>query len=105
MFYKPPQDILSNQTKAIPCSNLININYGHANKEEVTKACQYIANSKRPILLLGQEASRPENTEAIIKLIRKYQIPAISTYQGAGVIPKNLLFCFMAELAYLKPAW
>ncbi|API87048.1 acetolactate synthase AlsS [Francisella uliginis] len=101
-FISLPQDILTNQTQAKPCSNLLKINYGHANKQAIEKACQYIANAKKPILLLGQEASRPENTEDIIKLIRKYQIPAISTYQGAGVIPKDLLFCFYGRVGLFK---
>ena len=101
-FISLPQDILQQKTNAIPCRKLPNITYGHANSERIQQTSEKIIQAKQPLLLLGQEATREENTQAIIELVRQHQIPVISTYQGAGVIPKSLLHCFYGRVGLFK---
>ena len=53
-----------------------------------------INRARFPVLLLGMQASRPEVAAAIRELLRDTLLPVVCTYQGAGVVPKDLLKCF-----------
>ncbi len=101
-FISFPQDVLKSQTNAQPCHHLPNIAYGHASISTIDEACAKIAKAKQPVLLIGQEATRDENTKAVIEFVRKHKIPVISTYQGAGVIPKDLVECFYGRVGLFK---
>jgi acetolactate synthase-1/2/3 large subunit len=101
-FISLPQDVLKEQTTAQPCHHLPQIAYGHASTSTIDEACKKIASAKQPILFVGQEATRDENTKAIIDFVKKHKIPVISTYQGAGVIPKDLVECFYGRVGLFK---
>ena len=45
--------------------------------------------AKCPVLLLGLQASRPENSEAVRHLLYRTHMPVVGTYQAAGVIDVN----------------
>lgn len=61
-----------------------------------------LAQAQLPLLLLGQEASRPENTKAIRALLHHHAFAVIGTYQAAGVIPRDLLHCFFGRVGLFK---
>ena len=48
-----------------------------------------IRRAKCPVLLLGLQASRPENSEAVRHLLYRTHMPVVGTYQAAGVIDVN----------------
>ena len=48
-----------------------------------------IRQAKCPVLLLGLQASRPENSEAVRHLLYRTHMPVVGTYQAAGVIDVN----------------
>jgi acetolactate synthase-1/2/3 large subunit len=48
-----------------------------------------IAQSRRPLLLIGLGARRPEDAAAIRRFCKKKQIPAMVTYKAKGVVPDD----------------
>lgn len=57
-----------------------------------------LLNSENPILLLGQEASRPEVAREINILLDLFRIPVVSTFQGVGCIEKRNKHCFVGRV-------
>lgn len=97
-FISIPQDVLSEEVSDVPLSEPREVKLGAARKEEVAKAATLIQEAKKPVLLLGLEASRENNTHAIRTLLKKTPIPTVSMYQAAGVIPRDLLHCFVGRV-------
>jgi Thiamine pyrophosphate enzyme, central domain len=44
------------------------------------------------------DASRPANAMALRALLRAHKLPTVCTYQGAGVVPRELLDCFAGRI-------
>lgn len=101
-FISVPQDVLMEPTTVKPFMNLPLPKYGAAPGEYLKQAASLINNAKLPVLFLGAEASRPENTEAIRALLEIMPFAVVTTYQGAGVIPQSLLKCFFGRVGLFK---
>jgi acetolactate synthase-1/2/3 large subunit len=69
------------------------IQFGTSFSETLQIVCNAVLDAKFPVLLLGEEASRPDNASAIRGLLEQYPLPAVSTFQAAGVISYNLIRC------------
>jgi acetolactate synthase-1/2/3 large subunit len=48
-----------------------------------------VARSRKPLLLIGLGARRPEDAAAIRRFCKKKQIPAMVTYKAKGVVPDD----------------
>lgn len=66
--------------------------------EEIAEAARLIAGASRPVLLLGMDASRPAAAAAIRRLLGHAPLPTVCTYQGAGVVSRELLDCFAGRV-------
>ena len=102
VFISVPQDILSEKTElccteVAPC-----ITWGNAPEALLIQAAKLINEASHPVLLLGLEASRPENTAAIRALLQKSPLATVGTYQAAGVISRELLNCFVGRVGLFK---
>ena len=67
---------------------------GPADPSAVEEAARLINEARRPVLLLGQLASEPRAAEAVRALLARTRLPVLCTYQGAGVVPRDLFDCF-----------
>lgn len=101
-FISIPQDILEETTQVLPHSAIPPIHFGRADKALIEKAALWIQEAKNPVLLLGLEASRSENTQAIRTLLSKTRIATVNTYQAAGVLSRELLDCFVGRVGLFK---
>jgi len=101
-FISMPQDVLSDITEKEPIDNLNLPKYGAASQGLIKDAAALINQAKLPILLMGMEASRPENTEAIRVLLKQFPFYVVSTYQAAGVISKPLIDRFVGRVGLFK---
>lgn len=102
-FISLPQDIVSNETaiKANPVTP--DLSLGAAKDSLITQTLALLKKSKLPVLLLGQEASRPDCTQAIRALLQEIPIPVVGTYQAAGVISRELRdTCFFGRVGLFK---
>ena len=71
---------------------------GAAPDAAVTQAARLIAAATLPVLLLGMDASRPANALALRSLLHAHGLPTVCTYQGAGVVSRDLLHCFAGRI-------
>lgn len=101
-FISLPQDVLKEMTSAPVIKPASRICYGLAHPETIRAVSQLINQAKCPVLLLGEEASRPENTEAIRKLLLKTGLPTVGTFQAAGVVSRELVSCFAGRVGLFR---
>lgn len=101
-FISLPQDVLTATTERQPIKKGPIAHYGVALDETIKLAAELVNQAKHPILLLGQEASRPENCHAIRELLKMHRFPVISTYQAAGVIPRSFMDCFLGRVGLFR---
>jgi acetolactate synthase-1/2/3 large subunit len=71
---------------------------GPAPESEIAAAVKLIQAASLPVLLLGMDASRPGNAAALRALLHSYALPTVCTYQGAGVVSRDLLHCFAGRI-------
>lgn len=101
-FISIPSDILSAKTSDTILSGHKEISYGLSAKHEIENAAALINASKLPVLFLGQDASTEKNAAAIRALIAAHRIPAVATYQGAGVLSRELFELFVGRVGLFK---
>ena len=68
--------------------------FGPGSRQSLEEAARIINGSRRPMLLLGLLASKPENAEAVRAFMRKTGIPAVGTFQAAGTVSADLFHSF-----------
>ncbi len=71
---------------------------GPAPESEIAAAVRLIQAAALPVLLLGMDASRPGNAAALRGLLHACALPTVCTYQGAGVVSRDLLHCFAGRV-------
>ncbi|SHO56751.1 acetolactate synthase AlsS [Vibrio quintilis] len=85
-FVSLPQDVLGDMTS----NEMIVPNHqpvlGAADQDAILDAVKEIDKAKRCVVLLGLQASRPENASAIGRFLDKTQLPVVGTYQAAGAV-------------------
>lgn len=101
-FISLPQDVSSATTEQPPLSAMQIPVYGEAPTMLRDQAARLINEAKQPVFLLGMEASRPENAEAIRQLLQHTPFAVVGTYQAAGVISRSLLDCFIGRVGLFK---
>lgn len=90
-FLSLPQDILSEEVTRPVIDKLPTITNGSVDKTRMKEIADLIENAKQPVILAGMRSSTQEVSEALHGLLRKFSIPVVETYQGAGVISKDLV--------------
>ncbi|CAI1190864.1 MULTISPECIES: acetolactate synthase AlsS [Serratia] len=88
-FISLPMDIINEPVTAPVLTGCRSPRLGAASTEDIHEALKLIQQAKCPVLLLGLQASRPENSAAIRHLLQRTHMPVVGTYQAAGVIDVN----------------
>ncbi len=101
-FISLPQDVGLEETQAEVITVNPHVSVSVANNDNIAALSQLINHSDAPVLLLGEESSTPQNTQAIRALIAKTQIPVVGTYQAAGVVSRELVHCFAGRVGLFK---
>ena len=101
-FISIPQDVISSQvqSKAIDLSEKPHL--GVPTDEEVNEVLQAIKDAKFPVLLAGMRSSSEKETEAIRKFVEKTSLPVVETFQGAGVISRELEDHFFGRVGLFR---
>ena len=63
---------------------------GSASVDDVNYLAQAIRNAELPVLLLGNGASTRAVTKSIRKLLEAVKLPVVETFQGAGIVSREL---------------
>jgi acetolactate synthase-1/2/3 large subunit len=101
-FISIPQDVLLQTSNSKPLPKMSLPLYGSAPTVRLEQAALLINQAKKPLILLGMEASRPDNAKAIRDLLTEKPLAVISTYQAAGVISRELVDCFVGRVGLFK---
>lgn len=101
-FISLPQNVLTQTTASQPLPIMAAPTYGSAPPQLVEQAATLINQAMQPVLLLGLEASRACNAQAIRDLLTHTPIAVIGTYQAGGVISRELFDCFIGRVGLFK---
>jgi acetolactate synthase I/II/III large subunit len=75
---------------------------GPADSVAIKEAARLINQAKRPIVLLGLLASKPENAAAVHELIESGKMPVVGTFQAAGAVSANLFNNFSGRVGQIN---
>jgi acetolactate synthase-1/2/3 large subunit len=75
---------------------------GPADTTAIKEAARLINQAKRPVVLLGVLASKPQNAAAIHKLIESAKLPVVGTFQAAGAVSMNLFSSFGGRVGQIN---
>jgi len=105
-FISVPKDIMTGTAKGDVLTPTAPGILGPADADGITSAARLINQAKQPILLLGLLASQPYAAQAVRRLLAKTKLPVVCTYQGAGVVPRELFDRFGGRvgLFHTQPA-
>ena len=101
-FISVPQDVLGEETKVQANDPVPPPVLGVSPEDKMKEAAEMINNAKSPVMLLGMQSSKPENTKAVRELLEKFRIPTVGTYQAAGVISKDLVDTYAGRVGLFK---
>lgn len=101
-FVSIPQDVIDSPIKNKVIAPLQIPKLGPASPVEITLLSQRIKAAKLPVFLLGMRASSPEITEAIRNIVRVSDIPVVETFQGAGIISRELEKSFFGRVGLFR---
>lgn len=101
-FIAFPQDVQGAATLNGPLPYDQMPSLGSSPADELDRAVTLIRNAKFPVLLVGMGASEPNATKAIRQLLTAYPIPAVGTYQGSGVISRDLVSLFYGRIGLFR---
>ncbi|MBM0847394.1 acetolactate synthase I/II/III large subunit [Staphylococcus epidermidis] len=101
-FISIPQDVISSPVKADSISLCQKPHLGVPSEQEINEVIEAIKNSKFPVLLAGMRSSSQAETEAIRRLVQKTNLPVVETFQGAGVISRELENHFFGRVGLFR---
>src|SRR5205807_5551843 len=89
-FISAPQDIMAGGADGDVLTPVAPEMLGPADADAIAAAAALLNGAERPVLLLGLLASQPRAAEGVRVLLAKTKLPVMCTYQGAGVVPREL---------------
>ncbi|MBJ8325295.1 acetolactate synthase AlsS [Streptococcus pacificus] len=89
-FISIPQDVNDAKVSVKAIKPLTDPKLGTASVNDINYLAQAIKNSVLPVLLLGNGASHEKVTKAIRQLLEAVKLPVVETFQGAGIVSREL---------------
>lgn len=89
-FISIPQDVTDSPVSVKAIKPLTAPKLGSASLEDINYLAQAIRNAVLPVLLLGNGASDEKVTASIRKLLESVKLPVVETFQGAGIVSREL---------------
>jgi acetolactate synthase-1/2/3 large subunit len=89
-FVSIPQDVTDSLVSVKAIKPLTDPKLGSASVDDINYLAQAIRNAQLPVLLLGNGASTSRVTQAIRQLLAAVKLPVVETFQGAGIVSREL---------------
>jgi acetolactate synthase-1/2/3 large subunit len=93
-FISAPQDVMMAPADGDVLTPVGPPRLGPADTDAVAAAAALINGAERPVLLLGLLASQPRAAGAVRSLLAGTRLPVVCTFQGAGIVPRELFDWF-----------
>ncbi|MCP1243463.1 acetolactate synthase AlsS [Acetobacter lambici] len=101
-FVSTPMDVLSMPANAPVLADRLAPRMGGAPADVVAEAATLLKNAKRPVMLLGMLASRPDVAEAVRAFVKQTGVPVVGTYQAAGAVSEELVDRFGGRIGLFR---
>ncbi|WP_338333434.1 acetolactate synthase AlsS [Acetobacter sp. LMG 32666] len=101
-FVSTPMDVLSMPANAPVLADRLAPRMGGAPADVVAEAASLLKNAKRPVMLLGMLASRPDVAEAVRAFVKQTGVPVVGTYQAAGAVSEELVDRFGGRIGLFR---
>ncbi|RAI79552.1 acetolactate synthase AlsS [Macrococcoides goetzii] len=102
-FVSIPQDVISAENVEVDAIEVKEPPVlGPAPNFEIDTLAERIKQAKLPVFLLGMRASSEENTAAIRKFMMNNAIPVVETFQGSGIISRELEEHFFGRIGLFR---
>jgi len=101
-FVSLPMDIMVAPSKCEVLTPPAYSGAGPADTTAIKEAARLINQAKRPVVLLGLLASKPQNAAAIQELIQSGKLPVVGTFQAAGAVSANLFSNFGGRVGQIN---
>lgn len=89
-FISAPQDIMTGAADGEVLTPVGPERLGPADADAIDEAAALIGGAQRPVVLLGLLASQPRAAEAVRTFLAGTGLPVVCTFQGAGVVSREL---------------
>lgn len=76
--------------------------FGVAAPSQSQKVLEMFQSAKMPVLFLGARASSPIVVTAVRKLLSKFPLPTVETFQAAGAVSKELVHLFYGRVGLFR---
>ncbi|KIX96972.1 uncharacterized protein Z520_07086 [Fonsecaea multimorphosa CBS 102226] len=99
-----PQDVARNKSTILPFPSAAFVPplYGPAALPKLDQVVRMIEGAKLPVLFLGMRASSPRVVGAVRRLLSKFPLPTIETFQAAGAVPRELVHLFYGRVGLFR---
>jgi acetolactate synthase-1/2/3 large subunit len=101
-FVSLPMDIMVAPSKCEVLTPPAYSGAGPADATAIKEAARLINQAKRPVILLGLLASKPQNAAAVHELIESGKLPVVGTFQAAGAVSTNLFSSFGGRVGQIN---
>ncbi|MBW9297264.1 acetolactate synthase AlsS [Lactococcus raffinolactis] len=101
-FISIPQDVVDSKVKVKAIKPLHEPKLGNASIDDINYLAQAIKNAVLPVFLLGSGSSSASVTHAIREHLQYVNIPVVETFQGAGVISRDLVHNFFGRVGLFR---
>ncbi|HDI0197010.1 TPA: acetolactate synthase AlsS [Staphylococcus aureus] len=101
-FISIPQDVISSPVESKAISLCQKPSLGVPSEQDINDVIEAIKNASFPVLLAGMRGSSAEETNAIRKLVERTNLPVVETFQGAGVISRELENHFFGRVGLFR---
>ena len=88
-FISAPKDVMVGEATGDVLTPAAPVTLGAADTAAIGAAARLINKATNPVLFLGLLASEKQTAEAVHGFIAKTSMPIVSTYQAAGVVPRE----------------
>jgi acetolactate synthase I/II/III large subunit len=88
-FISAPKDVMVGEATGDVLTPAAPVTLGAADTAAIGAGARLIDKATNPVLLLGLLASEKKTAEAVHRFIAKTNMPIVSTYQAAGVVPRE----------------
>jgi acetolactate synthase-1/2/3 large subunit len=101
-FLSAPVDIMTSEAEAEILTPTGPEPLGSADFGAIATAAALFNKAVRPVMLLGLMASARHAAQAVGALLARTHVPVVCTYQGAGVVPRELFHCFGGRVGLFR---
>ncbi|MFH7812941.1 MULTISPECIES: acetolactate synthase AlsS [Acetobacter] len=101
-FVSTPMDVLSMPAHAPVLADRLAPRMGGAPADVVAEAAMLLKKARRPVMLLGMLASRPDVADAVRAFVKQTGVPVVGTYQAAGAVSEELVDRFGGRIGLFR---